>query len=59
MSNWRFLHKQEDLSVGMWPKNDEIYFTFYDVDNAQEVEFPITIEDLKHIIKDAEIIQKG
>lgn len=62
MNNWKNLHKDGNLSVGMWPKSDEIYFTWESKgfpESPEDVEFSIQIKDLKRIIEEAEMYEKG
>lgn len=56
MSDWRKLHEEDALTVGMWQGDNTVYFT-YELDahigNQNEIEFGVDIKDLEHILEEA------
>ena len=65
METWRRIHKFKDhdidISAGMWLEDDRVYFTLEGLQPEdvieQDVEFPVTINDLEHILTEAKKIQ--
>ena len=63
MGNWRKLHEGTNVSVGMWVEDSMIYFTVEPPEGnwqdhlEQDVEFGITTNDLRRILKHAEVYE--
>ena len=60
MSKWKNLYEDDHLKIGMWPGTGMVYFTYSaPLDDVKELEFPVSIEDLKQVINNAEMYEKG
>ncbi len=56
MTIWRNLYENKYLKIGMWPGSDQVYFTYSaPLNDAKELEFLVSIKDLKQVINNAEM----
>jgi len=62
MSNWRTLHYQRNLRIGMWVETGTIYFTIENLTPndvmGKDVEVDLKIEELEKILEQAKIYEK-
>lgn len=60
MAKWKNLYENEYLKIGMWPGSDQVYFTYSaPLEDVKELEFPVSIWDLKQVLNNAEMYEKG
>jgi hypothetical protein len=61
MGNWQTLHKQKDLTVGMWKEDSRVYFTLENLTPADvrglDVEVSISVKDLVRITREAKVYE--
>lgn len=59
MNNWRILHKQKDITVGMWKETSAVYFTLENLtpDKDEDIEISLSIKDLERIISEAKVYE--
>ena len=62
MSNWRTLHYQRNLRIGMWVETGTIYFTIENLTPndvmGKNVEVDLKIRELEKILEQAKIYEK-